>query len=63
MRDFYIRLRNSPYYGKRMYYTESEEIRIGRVRHRWAATYILFSFWTRVKREIVAYKTPRFMRR
>lgn len=37
-----------------MYYTESEEIQIGRVRHRWAATYILFSFY-------LARKTPPFM--
>ena len=29
------------FYGRKMYYTESEEIRIGRVRHRWAATCIL----------------------
>lgn len=29
------------FYGKRMCYTESEDIRIGRVRHRWAATCIL----------------------
>ena len=28
-----------------MYYTEFEEIRIGRVRHRWAATYILSCFY------------------
>ena len=28
----------------KVYYTEFEEIRIGRVRHRWAATYIPFSF-------------------
>ena len=31
-----------------MYYTESEEIRIGRVRHRWAATYVLSTFWREV---------------
>lgn len=40
---FFFRDINNPYYGEKEYYTESEEIQIGRVRHRWAATYT-FSF-------------------